>query len=60
MYQPTDLKYVNLFQFDVFTYKKFSQLAMKYSVSSLVVPKVEEGISGTGAVKNSKWPDKSW
>ena len=26
---------------------------MKYSVSSLVVPKMEEGISGTGAVKNS-------
>ena len=26
----------------------------KYSVSSLVVPKMEEGISGTGAVKNSK------
>ena len=25
-----------------------------YSVSSLVVPKMEEGISGTGAVKNSK------
>ena len=28
--------------------------AMIYSVSSLVVPKMEEGISGTGAVKNSK------
>ena len=25
-----------------------------YSVSSLVVPKMEEGIFGTGAVKNSK------
>ena len=25
-----------------------------YSVSSLVVPKMEEGISGTGAMKNSK------
>ena len=31
-----------------------------YSVSSLVVPKMEEEFSGTGAVKNSKWPDKSW
>ena len=30
-----------------------------YSVSSLVVLKMEEGISGTGAVKNSKRPDKS-
>ena len=27
---------------------------LRYSVSSLVVPKMEEGISGTGAVKNSK------
>ena len=31
-----------------------------YSVSSLVVPKMEEGISGTSAGKNSKWHDKSW
>ena len=36
------------------------QFIYVYSVSSLVVPKMEEGISGTGAVKNSKWPDKSW
>ena len=36
------------------------QIIQIYSVSSLVVPKMEEGISGTGAVKNSKWPDKSW
>ena len=28
--------------------------AFIYSVSSLVVPKMEEGISGTGVVKNSK------
>ena len=28
--------------------------SVSYSVSSLVVPKMEEGISGTGAVKNSK------
>ena len=26
----------------------------EYSVSSLVVPKMEEEVSGTGAVKNSK------
>ena len=26
----------------------------KYSVSSLVVPRMEEEFSGTGAVKNSK------
>ena len=32
----------------------------KYSVSSLVVPKMEEEFSGTGAMKNSKWHDKSW
>ena len=31
-----------------------------YSVSSLVVPKMEEEFAGTGTVKNSKWPDKSW
>ena len=30
------------------------EVLFKYSVSSLVVPKMEEGISGTGAVKNSK------
>ena len=35
--------------------KKYLQHSQKkYSVSSLVVPKMEEGISGTGAVKNSK------
>ena len=31
-----------------------------YSVSSLVVPKMEDEFSGTDAGKNSKWPDKSW
>ena len=30
------------------------EVLFKYSVSSIVVPKMEEGISGTGAVKNSK------
>ena len=32
----------------------------KYSVSSLVVPKMEDEFSGTDAEKNSKWHDKSW
>ena len=31
-----------------------------YSVSSLVVPKMEDEFSGTDAEKNSKWHDKSW
>ena len=31
-----------------------TEVRNQYSVSSLVVPKMEEGISGTGAVKNSK------
>ena len=34
--------------------ERLAQIHWKYSVSSLVVPKMEEGISGTGAVKNSK------
>ena len=38
----------------------FISMQSGYSVSSLVVPKMEEAFSGTGAVKNSKWPDKSW
>ena len=34
--------------------QKIKTIQKMYSVSSLVVPKMEEGISGTGAVKNSK------
>ena len=41
--------------------KRFAwEIHKRFSVSSLVVPKMEEEFSGTVAVKNSKWHDKSW
>ena len=49
----------NLFWMDIMDFHKMNSF-FEYSVSSLGVPKMEEEFSGTGAVKNSKSPDKSW
>ena len=37
MYQQSDLKYVNLFQIDIFTHKNFTQLVKKKYLNILML-----------------------